>query len=37
MEDLYIGAVLTIYGKELKIIDYAEVFTKNHFEEQKQM
>ena len=30
--DLFIGATLTIYSRQLKVIDYADVFTRQRFE-----
>lgn len=28
LEDLYIGNILTCYGRQLKIIDFADEFTR---------
>jgi nucleoside-diphosphate kinase len=35
VKDLYLGAVVTVYARQLKIIDYADVFTRSKFEVQK--
>ena len=35
MNDFYIGSVLTIFARQLKIVDYADVFTKKKFEVKK--
>eukprot|EP00331_Platyophrya_macrostoma_P015880 CAMPEP_0176472858 /NCGR_PEP_ID=MMETSP0127-20121128/41985_1 /TAXON_ID=938130 /ORGANISM="Platyophrya macrostoma, Strain WH" /LENGTH=280 /DNA_ID=CAMNT_0017867791 /DNA_START=41 /DNA_END=879 /DNA_ORIENTATION=- len=32
LKDLFIGAVITIYSRQLKIVDYADTFTKGKFE-----
>jgi len=34
--DLFIGAVVTVYGRQLKVTDYGDVFTRQAFEEQRQ-
>lgn len=36
MEDFYIGAVVTIYGRQLKIADYGDVATRKRFEVDRQ-
>ena len=33
--DLYIGAIITVYSRKLKIVDYADVFTRKKFESKK--
>ena len=35
-KDLYIGSVLSIYSRQLKVVDYADVFTRKRFEVQKE-
>jgi len=35
LEKIYIGATLCIHGRQLKICDYADVFTSRVFEERK--
>lgn len=32
MNELYIGSVITIYSRQLKVIDYGDVYTRKHFE-----
>ena len=32
LKDLYIGSVLTVYSRQLKVVDYADVFTRSKFE-----
>ncbi|KRX10142.1 Nucleoside diphosphate kinase [Pseudocohnilembus persalinus] len=36
IEQLFIGNVIIVYSRQLKIIDYADVFTKNYFEARLQ-
>lgn len=35
-KDLYIGSVVSVYSRQLKIVDYADVFTRKRFEIQKE-
>ncbi len=35
MKDLYLGGIVTIYSRQLKVVDYADVFTRKAFESQK--
>ena len=35
-KDLYLGSVLSVYSRQLKIVDYADVFTRKKFEIQKE-
>eukprot|EP00826_Nyctotherus_ovalis_P050183 TRINITY_DN612_c0_g2_i12.p1 TRINITY_DN612_c0_g2~~TRINITY_DN612_c0_g2_i12.p1 ORF type:complete len:282 (-),score=71.56 TRINITY_DN612_c0_g2_i12:268-1113(-) len=32
MSDLYIGSVVTVYSRQLKVVDYGDVYTRKHFE-----
>ena len=32
LKDLYIGSVLTIYSRQIKLADYGDVYTKKKFE-----
>lgn len=32
MQDLYLGSIITVHSRQLKIVDYADIFTKNKFE-----
>ena len=36
MDDFFIGAVLTVYGRQLKINDYGDVATRKRFEVDRQ-
>lgn len=35
LKDLYIGSIVTIYSRQLKIVEYADVFTRSKFELSK--
>lgn len=35
LSEIYIGAVVTIYSRQLKIVDYADVHTRQHFQEAR--
>ncbi|CAG9321915.1 NME7_3 [Blepharisma stoltei] len=35
LTDLFIGATVTIYARQLKVVEYADVFTRTHFESQR--
>merc|ERR550537_1497624 len=34
-EDLYLGAILNVYSRQVKIVEYADVFTRNDLEGKK--
>lgn len=34
-EDLYLGAILNVYSRQVKIVEYADVFTRNDLEGNK--
>lgn len=36
MQDLYLGSIISVFSRQLKIVDYADVFTRGQFEEVKQ-
>jgi nucleoside-diphosphate kinase len=36
LDDFFIGAVITVYGRQLKITDYADVATRKRFEVDRQ-
>lgn len=36
MEDFFIGAVITVYARQLKIVDYGDVATRKKFEVNRQ-
>jgi len=31
LKDIFVGAVLNVYSRQLKVIDYADEFTRNKF------
>lgn len=35
LSDLFVGATITIYSRQLKVVDYADVFTRQRFETQR--
>ena len=35
LSDLFIGSIIPIYSRQLKVIDYADVFTRQKFETQR--
>ena len=35
-EDLYIGSIITVYARQLKVVDYGDVFTRQKFEVNRQ-
>ena len=30
--DLYLGSIITVHSRQLKLVDYGDIFTKNKFE-----
>lgn len=36
LNDLYIGSIVTIYSRQLKIVDYADTFTRKNFETSRE-
>ena len=36
MDDFFIGAVITVYGRQLKVTDYSDVATRKRFEVDRQ-
>lgn len=36
LNDLYIGASVSVYGRLLKVTDYGDVFTRSAFEQRRQ-
>mmetsp|Transcript_11333 Transcript_11333/g.11411 ORF Transcript_11333/g.11411 Transcript_11333/m.11411 type:complete len:136 (+) Transcript_11333:97-504(+) len=36
LEDLYLGAAISIYSRQLKVVEYGDTFTKSHFENQRE-
>ena len=35
-KDLYLGSILNVYSRQLKVVDYADVFTRKQFEVQRE-
>jgi nucleoside-diphosphate kinase len=35
MDELYVGATVTVYARQLKITEYADVYTRNKFESRR--
>ena len=35
-KDLFIGSTVTVFARQLKIVDYGDVFTRGHFAQGKQ-
>jgi len=35
LKDLFVGAIVTIFSRQLKIVDYADLFTRKKFEVQR--
>ena len=35
-DEFFIGATLTVYGRQLKIVDYGDVATRRKFEQERQ-
>jgi len=31
LKDIFVGAILNVYSRQLKVADYADDFTKNNF------
>lgn len=36
LKDMYIGAIITVYSRQLKVVDYADVFTRKQFESKRE-
>ena len=32
LDDLFIGSTVTVHSRQLKVIDYGDIFTRNRFE-----
>jgi len=32
MKDLYLGSIITVHSRQLKLVDYGDTFTKDKFE-----
>jgi len=35
INDLYIGAIITVYARQLKVVDYGDVYTRKFFESKR--
>ena len=35
LKDLYLGATVTVWSRQLKVVEYADVFTRKNFEVQR--
>ena len=36
MDELFIGSIITVYSRQLKLVEYGDLFTRQRFESQKQ-
>lgn len=36
-KDMFIGSTVTVYARQLKLVDYGDVFTRQNFAQGKQM
>ncbi len=36
LQDIFIGSIITVYSRQLKIVEYADVFTRSKFESDRQ-
>ncbi len=36
VEDLFIGSVITVYSRQLKLVEYGDLFTRQKFESKRQ-
>ena len=36
LKDLYLGSIITVYSRQLKIVDYADIYTRGKFEVTKE-
>jgi nucleoside-diphosphate kinase len=36
LADLYLGSIVNIYSRQLKIVDYADTFTRKNFETSRE-
>ena len=32
MRELYLGSIVTVFSRQLRLVDYGDIFTKNKFE-----
>jgi nucleoside-diphosphate kinase len=36
MEELFIGSVITVFSRQLKLVEYGDLFTRQKFESKRQ-
>jgi nucleoside-diphosphate kinase len=36
LKDLYVGSIVTVYSRQLKLVDYGDVFTRKEFAKGKE-
>lgn len=36
MDELYIGSIITVYARQLKLVEYGDLFTRQKFESKRQ-
>ena len=36
LKDLYIGSIVTVYARQLKLVDYGDTFTRKEFAKGKE-
>lgn len=36
LKDLYVGAVITVYSRQLKVVEYADVHTRQKFDAKRE-
>lgn len=35
MNDLYLGGIVTVFSRQLKVVDYGDVYTRKQFETKR--
>jgi nucleoside-diphosphate kinase len=36
LDELFIGSIITVFSRQLKIVEYGDLFTRQKFESKKQ-
>lgn len=36
IEELFIGSIITVYARQLKLVEYGDLFTRQKFESKRQ-
>ncbi len=36
LQDLFIGSIVTVHSRQLKLVEYGDLFTRQRFEDKKQ-